>query len=133
VIYEPWQKPMLWVFDRGEELEYNAQVAMREIEKIPFLFPEIAEEDKERYEFKTSLISCANDGYKPGNAQVIRGWWQNLLLAGRRLTRESNSANEATLVIMMNNHPAVVDMARFKRAYKYCSAKHSNTTATLKQ
>lgn len=116
LVYEPWQKVMLWVFDRGEALKYNADALMREIAQMPYLFPEIPEEDQVSYEFKINLTYCPNGGYKPKNAGTIRSWWRNILLAGGWPMR-GESANGVT--ILMNHHPAVVDMPRFKRAYEF--------------
>jgi len=113
VVYEPWQKVMLWVFDRGEELGYNANAVMREIALMPYLFPEIPEEDEVRYEFKTALTHCPNGGYKPRNAGTIRSWWRNIMLAGGWPTRD-RSTNR--VLVLMGNHPAVVDIPRFKHS-----------------
>jgi hypothetical protein len=124
VVYEPWQKAMLWIFDRGEELGYNANAVMREIALMPYLFPEIPEEDRVRYEFKTSLTRCPNGGYKPRNAGTVRSWWRNIMLAGGWPTRDESSNR---VLMLLTNHPAVVDIPRFKRAYKFC------TRLTLKE
>lgn len=112
VVYEPWQKIMFWIFDRGEELGYDADAIMDEIAQMPYLFPEIPEEDQARYEFKTTLMHCPNGGYKPKNAGTIRSWWGNILLVGGWPSR-GESSND--VFVLMGHHPAVVDIPRFKR------------------
>ena len=60
VIYEPWAKELRKLALRAQALSWNMGKLNREVARKVFLFPEISEEDKARYLFKTmvGLSSC---------------------------------------------------------------------------
>lgn len=119
VVYEPWQKVMEWVFDYGEKVGYNCSTLLREISTMPYLFPEIPDEDQKRYLFRSNLTHCPGGGYKPTSTTIIRAWFSNVMLLGWWTT--GNGSDDSNVVpICMDNHPAVVDRKRFTRAYEFC-------------
>jgi len=122
VLYEPWITVMQWVFERGEELGWNASAMMREVEHMPFLFPEPPEEDQARYEFKTNLSPCAGGGYKPRYVGTFIEWWTNVHLIGW-WTVGATENNITT--VLVGNHPAIIEEALFRRSYEF------NTGQTL--
>ena len=52
VIYEPWAKEMRKLALRAQALSWDMGKLNREVARMAFLFPEIPEEDKERYMFR---------------------------------------------------------------------------------
>jgi len=65
VLYEPWAKEMHKLALRAQALDWNINKLIREIEHMAYLFPEIPEEDREKYLIKTGLRSLSGGGYKP--------------------------------------------------------------------
>ncbi|GAC1392932.1 MAG: hypothetical protein NVSMB38_18450 [Ktedonobacteraceae bacterium] len=56
VIYEPWAEEMRKLALRAQALNWDMGKLSREVAKMVFLFPEIPEEDKERYMFRNRYI-----------------------------------------------------------------------------
>lgn len=75
VLYEPWAKEMRKLALRAQALDWNINKLVREIERMAYLFPEIPEEDREKYLIKTGLRSLSGGGYKPSDHTTVRGWF----------------------------------------------------------
>jgi len=83
----------------------------REVARKAFLFPEIPEEDKERYMFKTMVHRIPGVGYKPRDPETIKDWFTNEMLIGWWMP----DADKPDTII--DNHPAVLDYALFAEGY----------------
>lgn len=116
VLYEPWVKTMQWVFEKAEEFNWVAAAIMREIEHMPYLFPEPSEDDKAKYEFCTALHHCEGGGYKPKFVGTLMFWFTNVHLIGWWTIKMKSSD---TVEVLVGNHPAVLDEALFRRCYEY--------------
>src|SRR5579885_1206868 len=77
VIYEPWAKEMRKLALRAQALDWNMGKLNREVAGMVRLFPEIPEEDKERYHIKTNMQHIPGVGYKPRSPQTIKQWLTN--------------------------------------------------------
>jgi hypothetical protein len=82
VVYEPWAEEMRKLARRAQALSWDMGKLNREVAKKVFLFPEIPEEDRERYIFKAMVHHIAGVGYKPLDPQTIRDWLTNEMLIG---------------------------------------------------
>ncbi len=111
VIYEPWAEEMRKLALRAQALSWDMGKLNREVARKAFLFPEIPEEDKERYMFKTTLRLIPGVGYKPVDPQTIRDWLTNEMLIGWWQPDEDKPDT------IIDNHPAVLDYALFAEGY----------------
>jgi len=111
VIYEPWAKEMRKLALRAQALDWDMGKLNREVARKAFLFPEIPEEDKERYITKTKLRLIPGVGYKPRDDQTIRNWLTNEMLIGWWQPDEDEPDT------ITDNHPAVLDYALFAEGY----------------
>ncbi len=111
VIYEPWAKEIRKLALRAQALDWNMGKLNREVAGMVRLFPEIPEEDKERYMFKTTLRRIPGVGYKPVDPQTIRDWLTNEMLIGWWQPDEDKPDT------IIDNHPAVLDYALFAEGY----------------
>lgn len=111
VIYEPWAEEMRKLALRAQALSWDMGKLNREVARMAFLFPEIPEEDKERYMFRTTLHHIPGVGYKPIDPQTIRDWLTNEMLIG---WWQPDADKPDTII---NNHPAVLDYALFAEGY----------------
>ncbi len=109
VIYQPWAKVMKRLLNRARELNWNWPQLNKEVDALPFLFPEPTEQDKYMYIFNIGLDP--KQGYKPRQSNTIRGWFKNVLLIGWWPVR--NEVNE----VILDNHPAMLDKQLFEEAY----------------
>jgi hypothetical protein len=111
VVYEPWAEEMRKLALRAQALSWDMGKLNREVAKQAFLFPEIPEEDRERYMFKTTLRLIPGVGYKPVDPQTIRDWMTNEMLIGWF------QPNEDEPDVIIDNHPAVLDYLLFAEGY----------------
>ena len=111
VIYEPWAKEMRKLALRAQALCWDMGKLNREVASKAFLFPEIPEEDKERYMFKTTMRPIRGVGYKPIDPQTIRDWMTNEMLIG---WWQPDGDKPDTII---DNHPAILDYALFAEGY----------------
>jgi len=111
VIYEPWAEEMCKLALRAQALSWDMGKLNREVARKVFLFPEIPQEDKERYMFKTTMRCIQGVGYKPVDPQTIRDWMTNEMLIG---WWQPDGDKPDTII---DNHPAVLDYALFAEGY----------------
>ncbi len=111
VIYEPWAQEMRKLALRAQALSWDMGKLNREVARKTFLFPEIPEEDKERYMFRTTMRLIPGVGYKPVDPQTIRDWLTNEMLIG---WWQPDADKPDTII---DNHPAVLDYALFAEGY----------------
>jgi hypothetical protein len=111
VIYEPWAKELRKLALRAQALSWDMGKLNREVAKKVYLLPEIPEEDKERYMFKTMVHHIPGVGYKPIDPQTIRDWLTNEMLIG---WWQPDADKPDTII---DNHPAVLDYALFAEGY----------------
>src|SRR5437588_11244982 len=77
VVYEPWAQEIRKLARRAQALDWDMGKLNKEVARMVFLFPEIPEEGKERYMFRTNLRHIPGVGYKPRGPQVIKRWLTN--------------------------------------------------------
>jgi hypothetical protein len=82
VVYEPWAKEIRKLALRAQALDWDMGKVNKEVARMVFLFPEIPEEDRERYMFRTNLRHIPGVGYKPRGPQVIKRWLTNEMYIG---------------------------------------------------
>ncbi len=111
VIYEPWAKIMRKLALRAQALDWHIGKLNREIEQMTYLFPEILDEDKEKYLIKTCIHHIPGVGYKPLSPQTIRDLFANEMLIGWWQPDEDKPD------VIVDNHPAVLDYALFAEGY----------------
>ncbi len=111
VIYEPWAKEMRKLALRAQALSWDMGKLNREVARKAFLFPEIPEEDKERYMFKAMVHHIPNVGYKPRDPETIKDWLTNEMLIGWWQPDEDKPDT------IIDNHPAVLDYALFAEGF----------------
>ena len=111
VIYEPWANEMRKLALRAQALNWDMGKLNREVAKKAFLFPEIPEEDKERYMFRTTMRLIPGVGYKPLDPQTMRDWLTNEMLIG---WWQPDADKPDTII---DNHPAVLAYALFAEGY----------------
>jgi len=111
VVYEPWAKVIRKLALRARALDWDMGKLNREVAEMVFLFPEVPEEDRERYIFRTTIGHIPGVGYKPCDTQTIKslltnvmyiGWWQ---------------PDQDKPDIITDNHPAILDYALFAEGY----------------
>ncbi len=111
VVYEPWAEEMRKLARRAQALSWDMGKLNREVAKKVFLFPEIPEEDRERYIFKAMVHHIPGVGYKPLDPQTIRDWLTNEMLIG---WWQPDADKPDTII---DNHPAVLDYPLFAKGY----------------
>lgn len=111
IVYEPWAEKMRNLALRAQALNWDMGKINREVAKMAFLFPEIPEEDKERYRFRSTMRLTPGVGYKPVDPQTIRDWMTNEMLIGWF------QPDEDLPDVIIDNHPAVLDYFLFAEGY----------------
>jgi hypothetical protein len=111
VIYEPWAKEMRKLALRAQALDWNISKLNREVDQMAYLFPEIPEEDREKYLIKTCIHHIPGVGYKPRSAQTLRDLFTNEMLIGWWQPDEDKPD------VIVDNHPAVLDYTLFAEGY----------------
>ncbi|MDQ2884936.1 MAG: hypothetical protein M3Y39_02525 [Chloroflexota bacterium] len=82
IIYEPWAKEMRKLALRVQALSWDMGKLAREVAAKAYLFPEIPEEDRERYTLKTNLYHIPGVGYKPRDPYTLKEWLKNVMYIG---------------------------------------------------
>ena len=82
IIYEPWANEMRKLALRAQALSWNMGKLAREVSAKAYLFPEIPEEDRDRYLFKTNMHYLPGIGYKPRDPNTLREWFKNVMYIG---------------------------------------------------
>jgi hypothetical protein len=111
VVYEPWAKEIRELALRAQALDWDMGKLNKEVARMVFLFPEIPEEDRERYMFRTNLRHIPGVGYKPRGPQVIKRWLTNEMYIGWWMP----DADKPDTIEY--HHPAILDYALFAEGY----------------
>jgi hypothetical protein len=111
VIYEPWAEVIRKLALRAQALDWDMGKLNREVARMAFLFPEIPEEDRERYLILTNMRNIPGVGYKPRGPQTIKHWLTNEMYIG---WWQPDRDKPDTIV---DNHPAILDYALFAEGY----------------
>lgn len=111
VVYEPWAKVMRNLALRAQALDWNISKLAREVDQMTYLFPEIPEEDMEKYLIKTYIRHIPGVGYKPSTHETLRAFFTNVALIGWWQAADDEPD------VIVDNHPAVLDYAIFAEGY----------------
>lgn len=111
IIYEPWAKEMRKLALRAQALSWDIGKLAREVAAKAYLFPEIPEEDKERYQFKTNIHHIPGVGYKPRDPNTLREWFRNVMYIGWW----QPSMDKPDTII--DHHLPILDIALFAEGY----------------
>ncbi|EFH90307.1 hypothetical protein [Ktedonobacter racemifer] len=111
VIYEPWAQEMRKLALRAQALDWNIGKLNREVDRMAYLFPEIPDEDREKYLIKTCIHRIPGVGYKPRSDQTLRDLFTNEMLIGWWQPDDDKPD------VIVDNHPAVLDYALFAEGY----------------
>ncbi|HLX57298.1 MAG TPA: hypothetical protein VKR83_09760 [Ktedonobacteraceae bacterium] len=82
VIYEPWAMEVRKLALRARGLSWDMGKLAREVAARAYLFPEIPQEDRERYTIKTNMHHIPGVGYKPRDPSTLREWLKNVMYIG---------------------------------------------------
>ncbi len=110
VLYEPWASIMQQIFKRAKQLSWQFGALIRELEQLPYVFPDIPEDDAKKYIIKTKMRKVPR-GYKP-DERSVRAWFTNVALIGCwQVDRKTGDT-------IVNNHPCVIkDRDLFEEGY----------------
>ena len=111
VVYEPWAQEMRKLARRAQALDWNMSKLAREVDQMTYLFPEIPEEDAEKYLIKTYIRHIPGVGYKPSTHETLRAFFTNVALIGWWQAADDEPD------VIVDNHPAVLDYALFAEGY----------------
>ena len=103
LVYEPWARVIVWLFLRFKELNSFAKLC-REIEAMPYLFPDPSADDFMRYTFKIRMTKVPG-GFKPSCPESIKYMLTNPAYIGAWVYEDA--------IVVDNNHPAIVDRDLF--------------------
>ena len=98
LIYEPWAEKIRWMFNRFKELD-DIYTLGREIEKLPYLFPNPSVDDLMNYTFKIHM-SRVPGGFKPSCIETIKYMLSNLSYAGAIIYKGSVISWDSTRAIV---------------------------------
>ena len=107
MVYEPWAKVIRWLYERFQELGSVYPLA-REVEAMPYLFPDPSADDLLRYTFKIHMTKVPG-GFKPATVDAIRYILTNPVYIGAWVYDDA--------MVRENNHPAIVDRELFLACY----------------
>ncbi len=107
LVYEPWARVIRWLYERFQELGSLYPLA-REIEAMPYLFPDPSADDLLRYTFKIHMTKVPG-GFKPATVEAIRYMLTNPVYIGAWVYDDA--------IVRENNHPAIVDRELFLICY----------------
>jgi DNA invertase Pin-like site-specific DNA recombinase len=99
LVYEPWREIIVWLFKRFKELD-NVYKLGREIEAMPFLFPDPPIEDLLQYTFSFHM-SKVPGGFKPACIEAVKYMLSNLAYAGALIYKGA--------LVRWDNHEAIID------------------------
>jgi Resolvase, N terminal domain len=111
VIYEPWAKEMRKLALRAQALSWNMGKLTREVAAKAYLFPEIPEEDQERYILKTNVHHIPGIGYKPRDPYTLKDWLKNVMYIG---WWQPNLNRPDTII---DHHLPILDYELFAEGY----------------
>ncbi|GHO54186.1 hypothetical protein KSB_26610 [Ktedonobacter robiniae] len=111
VVYEPWAEEMRKLALRAQALDWNIGKLNREVDNMAYLFPEIPDEDREKYLIKTCIHHIPGVGYKPRSEQTLRDLFTNEMLIGWWQPDDDKPD------VIIDNHDAVLDYALFAEGY----------------
>jgi recombinase/resolvase-like protein len=107
LVYEPWARVVRWMFERFRELN-SFSALCREINNMPYLFPDRSADDLLRYTFKIRMTKVQG-GFKPTHVESIRYILTNPAYIGAWVYQDA--------IVREDNHPAIVDRELFMWAY----------------
>jgi len=107
IVYESWATIINWLFVRLKELDSLAMLS-REIERMPYLFPDQTIDDMLAYIFKVKLNKVPG-GYKPGSSESVQYLLTNVAYIGHWVLDDA--------IVCYDNHPAIVEKELFMWAY----------------
>ncbi|GHO83976.1 recombinase family protein [Dictyobacter formicarum] len=116
LVYEPWAKVVRWMFERFRELDSLAKLT-REIDAMPYLFPDPSADDFLRYTFKISMTKVPG-GFKPICRESVKYILTNPSYIGAWLYDNT--------IVKGDNHPAIVDRDLFMWAYQKLTGRNLN-------
>src|SRR6266702_191711 len=111
IIYEPWAQEIRKLALRAQALDWDMGKLNKEVARKVFLFPEIPEEDRERYVFRTTLRRIPGVGYKPRGPQLLKRWLTNEMYIGWWMP----DADKPDTII--DHHVAILDYDLFAEGY----------------
>jgi len=111
VVYEPWAQVMRKLALRAQALDWNMSKLAREVDQMTYLFPEVPEEDAEKYLIKTFIRHIPGVGYKPSTPESLKQFFTNVALIGWWQA----ALDEPDVIV--DNHPAVLGYALFAEGY----------------
>src|SRR6266516_3219218 len=109
-VYEPWAKTMEELYSTWEAYDYSIPKLARYVEKMPYLFPDIPEEDAKKHCFRTSIDRISR-GFKPKTAITLKSWFMNVVYIGWWLISQESGE------VIADNNPAIIDRERFEKGY----------------
>jgi hypothetical protein len=107
LIYEPWARVIRWMFERFRELD-SFRALYRELETMPYLFPDPTPDDLMRYAFKIRMRRVAG-GFKPSTTESVKFILTNPTYIGAWVYDGA--------IVREGNHPAIVDRELFMWSY----------------
>lgn len=111
IIYEPWAVEMRKLALNAQALSWDMGKINREVAHKAYLFPEIPEEDKERYLFRTKMVHIPGVGYKPRGPVTIARWLTDEMMIGWWMP---NADKPDTIT---DHHDAILDYPLFAEGY----------------
>ena len=111
VIYEPWAKKIRELAKRAQALDWDMGKLNKEVAKMVFLFPEIPDEDRERYIISTNMKHIPGVGYKPRGHITIKRWLTNEMYIGWWQPDEDKPDT------ITDHHDAILDYNLFAEGY----------------
>lgn len=107
IIYEPWARVVQWMFARLRELD-SLPALWREIEGLPYLFPNPSADDLLRYTFKIRMTKVPG-GFKPTSPDSVKYMLCNPTYIGAWVYEDA--------IVREDNHTAIIDRELFTWAY----------------
>ena len=107
IVYEPWANIVNWLFVQLKELDSLAMLS-REIERMPYLFPDQSIDDMLAYIFKVRMNKVPG-GYKPSSSESVQYLLTNVAYIGHWVLDDA--------IVRYDNHPAIIDTDLFMWVY----------------
>jgi DNA invertase Pin-like site-specific DNA recombinase len=112
-IYEPHAQVIRWLFRRFKQLHGNARELLREIERMPVLFPDFDSSVPDDVVSKFKHYKKVPGGYTIASDAGLRHVLTNRVYIGDWMYQG--------VIVKTDNHPAIVDLADFLFAYNRLS------------
>jgi recombinase len=106
-VYEPWAQVVRWLFERFRELDNFGQLC-REVENMPYLFPDPSTDDLLRYTFKIHMRKVPG-GFRPSSVESLKYILTNPMYIGAWVYKDA--------VVIEDNHEPIVDRDLFLWSY----------------